>query len=64
MPLIDSGSKKAFGENVRRLIKEGKSREQSLAIAGEVQRKHQGTTRVRNHIRKGRPVSQHMRKYK
>lgn len=39
MPLIKSSSKKAFGENVKREIKAGKSKKQALAIAYSVKRK-------------------------
>lgn len=39
MPLIKSGSKKAFKENVRREIKAGRPKKQALAIAYSVKRK-------------------------
>jgi hypothetical protein len=39
MPLIDSTSKKAFGENVSREMHAGKEQKQALAIAYSVKRK-------------------------
>lgn len=39
MPLIKSGSKQAFGENIKREIAAGKSQAQSVAIAYSVKRK-------------------------
>jgi hypothetical protein len=40
MPLVKSGSKKAFSENVRREMHAGKPQKQSLAIAYSIMRKH------------------------
>lgn len=40
MPLVKSGSKKAFKENVRREIKAGKPKKQAVAIAYSTQRKY------------------------
>jgi hypothetical protein len=40
MPLIQSSSKKAFKENVKREIKAGKPRKQAVAIAYSVKRKN------------------------
>lgn len=40
MPLIKSGSKKAFKENVRREIKAGRKPKQAVAIAYATKRKY------------------------
>ena len=40
MPLKQSGSKKAFKENVKKEIKAGKPRKQAVAIAYSVKRKN------------------------
>lgn len=40
MPLNESGSKKAFSENVATEINAGKPRDQALAISYSVQREH------------------------
>lgn len=40
MPLIKSGSKQAFKQNIRREIAAGKPQKQAAAIAYSVQRKH------------------------
>lgn len=39
MPLIKSKSRKAVGENIKRLTREGKSRDQAIAIALDIARK-------------------------
>jgi uncharacterized protein YoaH (UPF0181 family) len=39
MPLVKSGSSKAVGTNIKRLIAEGKPRGQAIAIALAVKRK-------------------------
>lgn len=43
MPLIKSGSKSAIAENIKTLIKEGKTREQAIAIALEIARESRKT---------------------
>lgn len=40
MPLIQSSSKKAFKENVRKEIKAGRLKKQAVAIAYSVKRKN------------------------
>lgn len=40
MPLIQSSSKKAFQQNVKKEIKAGKSKKQAVAIAYSVKRKN------------------------
>jgi len=40
MPLIQSGSKKAFSKNVKKEMQAGKSKKQALAIAYSVKRKN------------------------
>lgn len=42
MPLVKSGSKKAFSENVKREMGSGKPQKQAVAIAYSVQRKAAG----------------------
>lgn len=45
MPLNKSGSKKAFGQNVRAEVKAGKPVKQAVAIAYATQRKASGRKR-------------------
>ena len=42
MPLKKSGSKKAFGENVKKEMETGKPQKQAVAIAYSVKRKAEG----------------------
>lgn len=39
MPLIQGSSKRSIQENIRRLIREGKTRAQAVAIANSIARK-------------------------
>jgi hypothetical protein len=39
VPLVNSASKEAFQQNVAQLIKDGKPRDQAVAIAYDIQRK-------------------------
>lgn len=40
MPLVKSGSQKAFKENIRREIKAGRPKKQAIAIAYATKRKY------------------------
>lgn len=40
MPLIESDSEEAKKKNIRQLIKDGRTREQAVAIALEIQRRN------------------------
>ena len=40
MPLKQSGSKKAIGENIKELMESGRSKSQAIAISLDVARKH------------------------
>ena len=42
MPLIKSGTQKAFGQNVKKEMAAGKPQKQAVAIAASTQRKVQG----------------------
>jgi len=42
MPLVKSGSKKAFSENIRREMQAGKPQKQAVAIAYSVKRRAGG----------------------
>jgi len=42
MPLVKSGSKKAFSENIRREVAAGKPQKQAVAIAYSVKRSSGG----------------------
>lgn len=47
MPLIQGYSEKSIQENIRRLIKEGKSRRQAVAIALDIAKKAKAKKRKR-----------------
>jgi hypothetical protein len=46
MPLIESGSKEAVGENIKREEDAGRPHKQSVAIALDTQRRYGGHTQV------------------
>ena len=54
MPLVKSGSKKAFGENVKREMRAGKPQKQAVAIAYSVQRKAGGKGILASAVKTGK----------